>query len=117
MLICTLISVFRQASALEREGAGLGTGTGEGGEGGAGWRGPCKGPVAPPNKGRQERSQPAVGDWKAMKLSRSSPPSRHMGTRGPQSHVGSPAKEGRLWSLRPDRVPVLTDNRVRVLGQ
>ena len=37
MLICTLISVFRQASALEREGVGLGMGTGEGGAGGAGW--------------------------------------------------------------------------------
>lgn len=31
MLICTLISVFRLASALEREVVGLGLGTGEGG--------------------------------------------------------------------------------------
>lgn len=50
MLICTLISVFRPASALEREPVGLGMGSGRKGAGGAGWRGACKGPVACPDK-------------------------------------------------------------------
>lgn len=52
MLICTLISVFRLASALEREGVGLGVGTGERGNRWGRMEGAWRGPVAPPSKGR-----------------------------------------------------------------
>ena len=54
MLICTLISVFRPASAPEREGVGLGMGTRREGAGGAGLGGgSCQGLVASPDKGNK----------------------------------------------------------------
>lgn len=58
MLICTLISVFRPASAPEREGVGLGMGTRREGAGGARWGGgPARGLWPVPTKATKAGEQ------------------------------------------------------------
>lgn len=123
MLICTLISVFRQASALEREGVGLGMGTGEGGAGGAGWKGACGS-----SQQRQAGAKPACSGGlesneaqqvqSMVKIHRDTGLWPLLVLGGPQSHVGSPSKKGRLqkpWI----RQGAGTDkwSGVRVLGE